>query len=98
MNTADIPLYGGCYKLMVMPPWLTLSCRRSIRAAKLARRFSSFCSIFIWSFSSAIRLKLLFSSMALNSTSRSCSRFSARTCSTCASWDWRGKRDGKQRG
>lgn len=39
-----------------------------------------------------MRLKLLFSSMAFISTSRSCSRFSAKVRSTCASWHWRRKR------
>lgn len=74
--------------------WLTLSCRRSIMAARKAMRFSSICSIFSWSFSSAIRLKLLFSSMALSSTSCSCSRFTARARMTCASWDYRGGWEG----
>lgn len=76
----------------VRAPPLTFSCRRSIMAARKACRFSSICSIFSWSFSSARRLKLLFSSMAFSSTSRSCSRFSARIRRICASWDWRRRR------
>lgn len=59
-----------------------------MRAARWASRFSLICSILKISFSSAILLKLLFSSMALSRTSRSCSRFSARAFSTWASWDW----------
>lgn len=67
---------------------ITFSCRRSIIAARLASRFSLICSIFRISFSSAILLKLLFSSKAFWRTSRSCSLFSANCFSTWASWDW----------
>lgn len=64
---------------------LTFSCRRSMIAARLASRFSLICSIFRISFSSAILLKLLFSSKAFWRTSRSCSLFSANCFSTWAS-------------
>lgn len=64
----------------------TFSCSRSNMAARWASRFSLLDSIFWASFSLAILMKLLFSSMAFWITSRSCSRFSARCFRSSASW------------
>lgn len=64
----------------------TFSLNFSFMAAMRAVRFSLLASIFWLSFSSAILLKLLFSSIAFWRTSFSCSRFSAKCFSTSASW------------
>lgn len=67
----------------------TFSLKRSSLAAICASRFSLLASILWVSFSSAILLKLLFSSIAFWSTSFSCSRFSASCFKTSASWDYK---------
>lgn len=77
---------------------LTFSCKRSSMAARCASRFSLLDSIFCASFSLAILMKLLFSSMAFWMTSRSCSRFSARCFSSSASWYCGGQRGHRGRG
>lgn len=71
------------------PGLLTFSCSRSNMAARCASRFSLLDSIFWASFSLAILMKLLFSSMAFWITSRSCSLFSARCFRSSASWYWK---------
>lgn len=71
---------------------LTFSLNFSFIAAMIAVRFPLLASIFWLSFSSAILLKLLFSSMAFCSTSFSCSRFSAKCFRTSASWFWTKKK------
>lgn len=59
-------------------------------AAIMAVRFPLLASIFWFSFSSAILLKLLFSSRAFCCTTFSCSRFSAKCFRTSASCDCKG--------
>lgn len=73
----------------------TFSWRRSSMAAMCASLFSLFISILCSSFSLAILMKLLCSSMAFWATSRSCSLFSARCLRSSASWHWRVERDGR---